>query len=118
MTSPLRDRLRAALPAAMKSRERTAVAALRSALATLDNAEAVNPEEGTAVGQAIEQVAIGVGATEVERRVLTEPEVTALIQREVSERESAAADYDRAGQGERAMQLRAEAQVLAAHLAG
>jgi uncharacterized protein YqeY len=117
MTASLRDRLRAALPAAMKARDKTAVAALRSALAALDNAEAVQTDDRTVKGQAIEQVAIGAGATEVERRVLTEPEMTALIRHEVTERENAAADYQKAGHGDRATRLRAEAEVLAAHLA-
>ena len=118
MTTSLRDRLRAALPTAMKSRDKTAVAALRSALAALDNAEAVKTDERTAKGQAVEQVAIGAGTTEVDRRVLTEPEVTALVRHEVTERENAAADYESAGRGDRATQLRAEAEVLTAHLAG
>jgi uncharacterized protein YqeY len=38
----VRDRLRAALPAALKARDSVAVAALRSALAAIDNAEAVD----------------------------------------------------------------------------
>jgi uncharacterized protein len=117
MTTSLRDRLRTALPTAMKARDRTAVAALRSALAALDNAETVKIDDRTATGQAIEQVAIGVGTTEVERRMLTESEMTALIRREVTERETAAADYESAGHDDRATRLRAEAGVLAAHLA-
>ena len=47
MTQPgddnLRDRLRRALPAAMKARDRPAMTALRSALAAIDNAGAVDP---------------------------------------------------------------------------
>ncbi len=39
----VRARLRAALKAAMKERDRAATATLRSALAALDNAEAVDP---------------------------------------------------------------------------
>ena len=39
----LRERLSRALPAAMKARDRVAVAALRSALAAIANAEAVDP---------------------------------------------------------------------------
>ncbi|HEX7149045.1 MAG TPA: hypothetical protein VF512_16170 [Actinomycetota bacterium] len=39
----LRDRLRRALPAAMKARDRPAMTALRSALAAIDNAGAVDP---------------------------------------------------------------------------
>ena len=40
-TEDIRTRLRRALPAAMKARDQTTVAALRSALAAIDNAEAV-----------------------------------------------------------------------------
>ncbi|TQM31438.1 hypothetical protein [Nocardia bhagyanarayanae] len=39
-SGPLRERLRTALPAATKARDRHAAAALRSALAAIDNAEA------------------------------------------------------------------------------
>ena len=46
----LRDRLRRALPAAMKARDRPAVTALRSALAAIDNAEAFDPDEALAEG--------------------------------------------------------------------
>jgi Yqey-like protein len=41
----LRDRLRRALPAAMKAQDRPAMSALRSALAAIDNAEAFDPDE-------------------------------------------------------------------------
>ena len=46
----LRDRLRRALPAAIKAQDRPAVRALRSALAAIDNAEAFDPEEALAEG--------------------------------------------------------------------
>jgi hypothetical protein len=49
MTQPneddLCDRLRRALPVAMKAQDRPAVAARRSTLAAIDNAEAVDPDE-------------------------------------------------------------------------
>jgi uncharacterized protein len=41
----LRDRLSRALPAAMKARDRPAMTALRSALAAIDNAGAVDPTQ-------------------------------------------------------------------------
>jgi uncharacterized protein len=115
--SSLRQRLRAALPAAMKARDRAATAALRSTLAAIDNAEAVTPPEGTLRGQAIEEVAIGAGATEAVRRLLTEADVETIVRGELRERESAADDYERAGRLDRAELLRAEARALAAHLA-
>src|SRR5262249_10194220 len=114
--TPLRQRLREALPAAMKARDRLAVAALRSTLAAIDNAEAGGP----AVSDdrlAIEQTPGGVGAAEARRRVLTETDVERIVRAEVAERTAAARDYDRAGRAERAEQLRREATVLSAHLA-
>jgi hypothetical protein len=56
---PLRERLRAELPAAMKRRDRTAAAALRSALGAIDNAEAVDAGEVRA--GAVETSAVGLG---------------------------------------------------------
>lgn len=115
--NPLRQRLRAALPAAMKARDRAATTALRATLAAIDNAEAVGPAEslpGTSL--AIEQVPIGAGATEVARRALTDAEVEAIVRGEVAERETAAADYERAGHPDRAELLRSEARALQAQL--
>jgi uncharacterized protein YqeY len=114
---PLRQRLRAALPTALKARDRVAVVALRSTLAAIDNAEAVDRPPGVDVGLAIERIPVGVGAAEVERRVLTHAQVEQIVRAEVAEREAAARDYDRAGRPERARQLRDEAGVLSTHLA-
>jgi uncharacterized protein YqeY len=100
----------------MKRRDRIAVAALRTALAALDNAEAVDrPEEADRPG-AIELIPLGPGAAEVDRRELTEQQVVELVRAEVAERESAAAHYARLGRPEPAERLRADAAVLAAHL--
>jgi uncharacterized protein len=115
--TPLRQRLREALPAAMKSRDRVAVAALRATLSAIDNAEAVKTEEGTRQSLAIEDLPVGAGATEAARRHLTDEDVAGIVRAEVAERESAAAAYDRSGHPDRAGQLRGEAQVLVAHLA-
>jgi len=115
--TPLRQRLREALPAAMKARDRTATAVLRATLSAIDNAEAVVPDDEQRRGQAIEEAAVGVGATEVARRTLTEPEIEQIVRAELAERETAADDYDRVGRPERAEQLRGEARALAAHLA-
>jgi uncharacterized protein YqeY len=115
--TPLRQRLREALPAAMKARDRTATAALRATLSAIDNAEAVVPDDEQRRGLSIEEAPIGAGATEVARRMLTEQEVEQIVHAELAERESAADEYDRVGRPERAEQLRGEARVLAAHLA-
>src|SRR5256885_6974081 len=70
MSTPLRQRLRDALPAAMKARDRVAVAALRATLGAIDNAEAVDRAPSGDHGLAIERSPVGVGAAEVERRGL------------------------------------------------
>jgi uncharacterized protein len=108
----LRERLRAALPTAMKARDRTAVSALRSTLSAIDNAEAVDRPAGADRGLAIEQSAVGVGAMEVARRELTDDDVERIVRAEIDEREEAAAGYARSGRTEQAEKLRAEAAVL------
>lgn len=110
MSVPLRHRLREALPAAMKARNKAAVSVLRSTLAAIENAEAVVPAETKAL--AIEQSPLGVGAAEAERRVLTAEDVAQIVRDEVAARESAAADYERAGHADRATALRDEARFL------
>lgn len=116
-TIPLRDRLRAAVPAAMKARDRRSVSALRSALAAIDNAEAVGIHDMHDVrAGAIELSPVGPGAAEVARRELTEAEVAAIVRGEVEERRAAAATYETAGRGDKAAELTAEADVLTAHL--
>jgi uncharacterized protein YqeY len=113
---PLRRRLRDALVAAMKARDRLAVGALRSTLAAIDNAEAVDTTAVPSGSLAIESSPAGVGAAEAERRALSDDDVARIVRAEVADREAAALEYDRAGRAERAAALRAEAQVLASHL--
>jgi len=106
----LRERLRHALPAAMKARDRVAVNVLRSTLAAIENAEAVAPAETT--GRAIEQAPLGVGAAEAERHILSPADITRIVRGEIASREEAAADYERAGHADRAARLRDEARLL------
>jgi uncharacterized protein len=126
----LRQRLSRALPAAMKARDRVAVAALRSALAAIANAEAVDPspapppttgqpDPAGAGGDApFAGTVAGLGAAEVARRRLTGTQVEEVVRAEVADRETAAADYERAGRVEQAERLRGEAEVLASYLQG
>jgi uncharacterized protein len=116
----------------MKARDKRAVAALRSTLAAIDNAEAADVTEVPPAGRrhpAAEQVppagegeiagaALGVGAAEAERRALTAAETEAIVRREVAGRRSAAHEYERAGQSAHAERLRAEAELLSAYLDG
>jgi uncharacterized protein YqeY len=115
----VRERLRAALPAALKSRDAAAVAALRSALAAIDNAEApeATPSPPPGAGDApIAGAVVGLGAAEVERRSLSDAQMAAIVRAEVAEREAAARAYERADRPDRAERLRAEAGVLSALL--
>jgi uncharacterized protein YqeY len=109
----VRDRLRRALPEAIKARDSVAVSALRSALAAIENAEAVDvarPQRGWSPAP------FGSGANEVERRRLTQVEMAGIVRAEAADRRVAAAEYERAGEREHAQRLRAEAEILASHL--
>ena len=119
-TPDLRAVMRAALKDAMRSRDRLAVAALRSGLAALDNAEAVPTEHAVRSGGdfPIAGAAVGLGATETARRELTVEDERSLVRAEVDERREAAAEIDGAGRPDRAADLRHEADVLEAVLAG
>jgi len=87
---PLRQRLRDALPAAVKARDRIAVAALRSTLAAIDNAEAVDRSPSVDERLGIDQIPRGLGAAEAPRRILTEAQVADIVRAELAEREAAA----------------------------
>jgi uncharacterized protein YqeY len=116
--TPVRDRLRLALRDAMKARDAVAVGALRSALAAVDNAEAVeaSPAPSSATHPGLAGTAVGLGAGEVARWTLTEAEVERVVRVEVADRRAAAREYEQAGLRERAERLLAEAGVLASHL--
>lgn len=112
----LRARLRAALPTAMKARDKDAVAALRSALGALDDAEAIDPSTvrlAEVVHERIAGTVGGLGAGEVQRATLTEERARGVVESEIAERRAAALDYDRHGRDEQAARLRAQADVLA-----
>jgi uncharacterized protein YqeY len=135
----LRDRLRRALPAAIKAQDTVAVAALRSALAAIDNAEAlgadgvgpqvvdpqvVDPQadHASASGRGsypeieIAGTVAGVGAGEVARNPLTAWEIEETIRAEVVEHQIVARIYEGAGHLDQAERLRHEAQLLNAYL--
>jgi uncharacterized protein len=115
--SPLRIRLRRALPPALKARDQAAVAALRSALAAIDNAQAVEAPPAPLTGGVIAGAVTGLGAGEAQRRELSEGDIAAIVRAEVADRRAAAADYESGGQVDAAARLTAEADVLAAYLA-
>lgn len=106
---PLRERLKADLLRAMKARQRTTVATLRSMLAAIDNAGAVEPNTSTSpvVGR----------SADVSRKVLMEEQMRKVLQTEVEERRSAVAEYERLERHVEADRLRAELEVFAHYLA-
>ena len=149
VTEDIRARMRRGLVDAMKARDQQAVAALRSTLARIDNAEAVDPEalddeadgpeadDGEAdvgeadggeadVGEAaryrgkghprVAGSVLGVGAAEVDRRILTPEETAAIVRDEVTEREVAADVLERVGRSDQAERLRAQANLLTTYL--
>lgn len=130
----MRTRLRVALTDAMKARDRVAVAALRSALSAIENAEAIDASDAPT---AVEQPAgttdppadtdgaghpgfagsvAGLRAAEVERRVLTDAEVERIVRAEATDRLAAADEYERSGRHDHAERLRGEAAVLHRYL--
>lgn len=114
----LRARLRADLLTARKSRQSETVAALRSTLAAIDNAEATEAT-GTPVVASSEHFAgaqAGLGATEARRRVLSPAELHAIVQAQIQERQLEADNYQTIGQPEAAARLRREAEALTGYL--
>jgi uncharacterized protein len=126
VVTTLHQRLKAALPAAMKARDKAAVAALRSALAAIDNAAAVPasptaavPASPTAAAEAgpFAKAVLGVGAAEAARRDHSEADIEKIVRAEIDDRHTAAAEYDRLGHPDTAATKRAEASALQNHLA-
>jgi uncharacterized protein len=128
-TEDIRVRMRRDLVDAMKARDQQAVAALRSTLAAIDNAEAVDAEEldaealddgpALSTGEGQPPVAgsvLGVGAADVERRVLTPEETADVVRDEVTAREVAADVLERIGRADQAERLRAQAKLLTTYL--
>lgn len=113
---PVRAALRAAIVAAMKQRDREATAVYRTALAAIDNAEAVPLGEQGRAG-AIEQSPVGVGRAEAPRRELTEPDMADIVRRDAHERLAAAAAVA-AANPDAAERLRRAARLLLDLLAG
>ncbi|OKI09951.1 hypothetical protein A6A06_04835 [Streptomyces sp. CB02923] len=102
----------------MRARDQAAVSALRATLAALDNAEALPVSGAELRGQAIEQAPVGAGATEAERRELSEDSVADIVRAEATERLEAAAQLTDPAHADRAGRLRAEAAVLFRFLNG
>lgn len=109
----VRDDLRRSLTAAMKARDPVTVAALRSALAAIDNAEAADITTAPAAqpGHIAGGVA-GLGSGEVPRRTLTDADMHTVVRHVIDERARAAAQYETLGRHEEAAHVRAEINAL------
>lgn len=108
----LRQALRAALTLALKNKDRIAVSAIRTALAAIDNAEAVPVGAGAGPSSEAPAGSLGVGAADVPRRELSASEIQTIVAAEIAERRHAA-DEIAETHPDRAATLRAEADVLA-----
>ncbi|MEU3307530.1 hypothetical protein [Nocardiopsis sp. NPDC006832] len=110
----LRAELRADLVIAMKARRSEVVSALRTAIAAVDNAEAVEVPDAPmeSVSEHVAGVGVGVGSTETGRRTLSVDEVRSLLRAQVQERINEAERYDSHGRSEAAERLRREAGAL------
>jgi uncharacterized protein len=106
----MKSRLRSDLVAAMRSRRTLDVALIRELVAALDNAEAPLVHAG-AGPTAPAAHAFHSGSAEVERLVLSEPQVRALLLNEIQKRERAATEFERVGETARADALRTEALI-------
>jgi uncharacterized protein len=113
----IRQRLAAALSAALKGRDKIAASALRSALAAIDNTSAVPVAPAPAPGTGSPHFAgalAGLGAAEAQRRYLSEADTEEIVRTEVADRLTAALTYEQAGHRDQAERLRQEADVLIA----
>ncbi|MGZ4688707.1 MAG: glutamyl-tRNA amidotransferase [Acidimicrobiia bacterium] len=114
----MRPQLKQALGAAMKARDTTAVAAFRSAIAALDNAEAVELSDAPAMQHGtIAGGVAGLGSGEVPRRALSDGQLADIVLAQVAAWRKAAIEYESSGHNDRAAQLEAEAAILSAFLA-
>ena len=98
----------------MRDRDRDAASALRSAIAAIDNAEAVATDgaPGSTTSRHIAGAAVGVGAAEAPRRELSAPEEAAIVRAELADLREAARHRMRAGDRVGADRIDAAAGVL------
>ena len=118
-SAPVRQALRDALPGAMKARDTPSRNAIRSALAAIENAEAV-PADGAntavATSEHVAGASIGVGDAEAQPRELDEEQILEIVSSERNERLVTAAELRALGQEARATELETEAAALDAFL--
>lgn len=114
----LRASLHSDLGAALKARQPEAVTALRTTIAAIDNAEAVDPKTDTPRHGSgpVAGALTGVASTEVPRRRLSMAEQRAILRNQLNELIIEADRYHSLGQTAAAQRLRREADVLREYL--
>jgi hypothetical protein len=115
----LRAELRHGLTAALKARDAEALAALRTAIAAIDNAEAIATADThrPVTSADIAGASSGVGSTEAVRQSLSSGQLRDIVCEQITEYAREADRYDALGQADAAHRLRHRARILAAHLA-
>lgn len=110
----LRVAMRRDLVVALKARDTDTVAALRTAIAAIDNAEAVDTSAlpACAPDGPVAGATAGLGSSEVARRVLTVAEMQSVVSAIIAEYLDEAERYESTGHGEAAEVLRRQARVL------
>ena len=114
----LRATLRDGLITALKSRDSDALAALRTAIAAIDNAEAVRIPDAQppAMSTHVAGASSGAGSTEATRRQLSGSEVHDILRDQIADHAREADRYDTLGQADAAHRLRRQARALEAYL--
>lgn len=114
----LRDGLRQDLGAAIKSRQPERISVLRTMIAAIDNAEAVQPEPDASPPSSgvIAHASAGVGSTEAPRRALTMTDVHAVLRKLLCEYQTHQQHYRAIQQPEAAERLRHKADILRGYL--
>jgi uncharacterized protein YqeY len=104
----VRDRLQADLREAMRARDRPRTSVIRTALAALANAEAVEAQPVA--------MADGLYAAEVERRPLTDADIRRVLDEVRDDLVQSADELAELGRGDEAEGLRVQAGILAGYM--
>jgi uncharacterized protein len=114
----LRAALRQGLTAALKTRDSDALAALRTAMAAIDNAEAVPVPAASPATSSVHVAGArsGPGSTEAARRELSAGELRDVLRGQIAEHSREAERYDALGRADAAERLRRQARTLATYL--
>lgn len=110
----IRMAMRHDLVVALKARDTETVTALRTAIAAIDNAEAVDTSAlpASAPDGPVAGATAGLGSSEVARRALTTADGRSVVSAVIAEYLDEAERYESADHGESAAVLRRQAEVL------